>query len=124
MTASVFNSPSESLQDLRSIPIAPYERLSYNSQRDSYHTAVGDDIDIKNTSNKNSDEEDSDDTLVDGTSISSSCNTYISDEGDVFKSACDISINRSNNEQELIDFSDIVSKENAPVMIVGYSNSR
>lgn len=85
MTASVFNSPTESLQDLRSIPIAPYERLSYNSQHDSFHTAA-DDQEFGSGGNvaaagdvakqHNSDEdEDSDDTLVDGVSIASSCNT-------------------------------------------------
>lgn len=108
MTASVFNSPTESLADLRSIPIAPYERFSYNSHCDSFHTAA-DDLDVVNAKpNINSDEEDSDDTLVDGASIASSCNTYISDGGDAYKSARDEFFFRSNNETELIDFTESI----------------
>lgn len=109
MTASVFNSPTESLQDLRSIPIAPYERFSYNSQHDSYHTAAGD-LDFENKSNGNSDEDDSDDTLVDGASIASSCNTYISEGGDAYKCARDEFFFRPN-ESELIDFSESIPCE-------------
>lgn len=97
MTASVFNSPTESLQDLRSIPIAPYERLSYNSQHDSFHTAADDQeferdaavaaaaaatTPTAGSRHNSDDEEDSDDTLVDGVSIASSCNTYISEVSD------------------------------------------
>lgn len=112
MTESVFNSPTESLQDLRSIPIAPYERFSYSSQRESFHTAMGEpEIKIKSTGN--SDEDDSDDTLVDGVSIASSCNTYISDGGDAYKSARDEFFFKSSNENELIDFSEVVACENA-----------
>lgn len=110
MTASVFNSPTESLQDLRSIPIAPYERLSYNSQRDSFHTAA-DDVEAKNKSNRNSDDDDSDDTLVDGASIASSCNTYISEGGDAYKCARDEFFFKTNNESELIDFSESIPCE-------------
>lgn len=102
MTESVFNSPTESLQDLRSIPIAPYERFSYN---DSFHTAMGD-PEKPHKSNGNSDEDDSDDTLVDGTSIASSCNTYISEGGDAYKCARDEFPFQPNKENELIDFSD------------------
>lgn len=105
MTASVFNSPSESLQDLRSIPVAPYERFSYNSQHDSFHTAMQDLVDDRHRSNGNSDEDDSDDTLVDGASMASSCNTYISEGGDEYKCARDEFFFRPN-ENELIDFSD------------------
>lgn len=108
MTASVFNSPTESLQDLRSIPIAPYERFSYNSQRDSFHTAAGD-VEVKNKSNGHSDDDDSDDTLVDlvdVASIASSCNTYISEGGDAYKCARDEFFFRPNNDSELIDFSE------------------
>lgn len=112
MTESVFNSPSESLQDLPSIPIAPYERFSYNSQHESFHTAIGGKPEKKNKSNGNSDDDDSDDTLVDGVSIASSCNTYISDGGDAYKSARDEFFFKSNNENELIDFSEVVC-ENA-----------
>lgn len=106
MTASVFNSPTESLQDLNSIPIAPYERFSYNSQHESFHTAVDDNdfIDENKMNNENSDEDDSDDTLVDGVSIASSCNTYISEGGDAYKCARDEFFFR--NETELIDFSE------------------
>lgn len=118
MTASVFNSPTESLQDLRSIPIAPYERLSYNSQHDSFHTAVGDEFDMKNTSNHHSDEEDSDDTLVDGASIASSCNTYISEGGDAYKCARDDFFFQPKNEQELIDFSEVACDRTGAVMAV------
>lgn len=110
MTASVFNSPTESLADLRSIPIAPYERFSYNSQHDSFHTAAGD-LDVKGKSNGNSDEEDSDDTLVDGASIASSCNTYISDGGDAYKCARDEFFFGPNNDSELIDFSESIPCE-------------
>lgn len=119
MTASVFNSPTESLQDLRSIPIAPYERLSYNSQHDSFHTAA-DEQEFEGDagmaaaaarSTHNSDEEDdSDDTLVDGVSIASSCNTYISEGGDAYKCARDEFFFRpppQQTEQELIDFSEL-----------------
>lgn len=119
MTASVFNSPTESLQDLRSIPIAPYERLSYNSQHDSFHTAADDQEFGENAvgaadpaSIHNSDEEeDSDDTLVDGVSIASSCNTYISEGGDAYKCARDEFFFRPQSQQlvehELIDFSEV-----------------
>lgn len=117
MTASVFNSPTESLQDLRSIPIAPYERLSYNSQRDSFHTAVDDELELKNTS-KNSDEEDSDDTLVDGASMASSCNTYISEGGDAYKCARDEFFFRSTNEHELIDFSEVTVEDTEALAVV------
>lgn len=111
MTASVFNSPTESLQDLRSIPIAPYERFSYNSQRDSFHTAAGD-VEAKHKSKQNcDDDDDSDDTLVDGASIASSCNTYISEGGDAYKCARDEFFFRSNNESELIDFSESIPCE-------------
>lgn len=92
ITASVFNSPTESLQDLNSIPIAPYERFSYNSQHESFHTAM-ENADTQSGYNKsnatNSDDDDSDDTLVDGISIASSCNTYISEGGDAYKCAKD-----------------------------------
>lgn len=115
MTESVFNSPTESLQDLRSIPIAPYERFSYNSQRESYHTAIGEPQE-KNKSNGNSDEDDSDDTLVDGVSIASSCNTYISDGGDAYKSARDEFSFKANIENELIDFSEVVCEK--PVAVI------
>lgn len=107
MTASVFNSPTESLQDLRSIPIAPYERFSYNSQHDSFHTAAAE-PEPKAKSNGNSDDDDSDDTLVDGASIASSCNTYISEGGDAYKCARDEFFFKSNNESELIDFSESI----------------
>lgn len=119
MTASVFNSPTESLQDLRSIPIAPYERLSYNSQHDSFHTAADDQefgrdaaaAAATGASIHNSDEEDdSDDTLVDGVSIASSCNTYISEGGDAYKCARDEFFFRpqpNQMEHELIDFSEV-----------------
>lgn len=120
MTASVFNSPTESLQDLRSIPIAPYERLSYNSQHDSFHTAADDqefdgDAGVVGAaaagSMHHSDEEDdSDDTLVDGVSIASSCNTYISEGGDAYKCARDEFFFRPHpqqTEQELIDFTEL-----------------
>lgn len=120
MTASVFNSPTESLQDLRSIPIAPYERLSYNSQHDSFHTAADDQEFERDAAaaaavaapvNHNSDEEDdSDDTLVDGVSIASSCNTYISEGGDAYKCARDEFFFRPQphqTEHELIDFSEV-----------------
>lgn len=118
MTASVFNSPTESLQDLRSIPIAPYERLSYNSQHDSFHTAV-DDQELGQGAaaaapasiHNSDDDEDSDDTLVDGVSIASSCNTYISEGGDAYKCARDEFFFRPQPqqlvEQELIDFSEV-----------------
>lgn len=119
MTASVFNSPTESLQDLQSIPIAPYERLSYNSQRDSFHTAIDDEVELKNASNKNSDEEDSDDTLVDGASMASSCNTYISEGGDAYKCARDEFFFRTKNEHELIDFSEVGGENAGAVMTVG-----
>lgn len=119
MTASVFNSPTESLQDLRSIPIAPYERLSYNSQRDSFHTAIDDDdLELKNTS-KHSDDEDSDDTLVDGASMASSCNTYISEGGDAYKCARDEFFFRSQNEHELIDFSEVTAGDGAALVVIG-----
>lgn len=111
MTASVFNSPTESLADLRSIPIAPYERFSYNSQHDSYHTAAGDLEDKGKSIGDESDEENSDDTLVDGASIASSCNTYISDGGDAYKCARDEFFFRPSNESELIDFSESIPCE-------------
>lgn len=114
MTASVFNSPtgslSGSLQDVRSIPIAPYERFSYNSQHDSFHTAAGD-LEAKYKPNGNSDNEDSDDTLVDGASIISSCNTYISEGGDIYRCARDEFFFRINNDSELIDFSESIPCE-------------
>lgn len=92
VTASVFNSPSESMQDLNSIPVAPYEKLSYNSMHESRRSrkieaaaAVGEDGPHSVSS---SDEEDgSDDTLVDGVSIASSCTTFISEGGDAYKCA-------------------------------------
>lgn len=134
MTASVFNSPTESLQDLRSIPIAPYERLSYNSQHDSFHTAVDDQEFVRDAaagsaakglaggSVHNSDEEeDSDDTLVDGVSIASSCNTYISEGGDAYKCARDEFFFRPHpqqTEQELIDFSEMACELPASVGVV------
>lgn len=99
ITASVFNSPSESLQDINSIPIAPYERLSSVSQQDSFHTASRGDLTHLNENRKlkfstdddelNEVDDDSDNTLVDGISIASSCNTYISDGGDAYKCARD-----------------------------------
>lgn len=119
MTASVFNSPTESLQDLRSIPIAPYERLSYNSQHDSFHTAAEDEPERSVRSNRNSDEDDSDDTLVDGASIASSCNTYISDGGDVYRCARDEFYFQSHNEPELIDFSEMAGEIGDAVAVVG-----
>lgn len=91
VTASIFNSPSESLQDINSIPIAPYEKLSpYSSLHESFKSA----LDIPAASRKSdsrsaspSDDDDvSDDTLVDGVSIASSC-TYISEGGDAYKCA-------------------------------------
>lgn len=84
VTASVFNSPSESLQDLpNSIPIAPYEKFSYNSVHETG-------LELPSTKRSSSDEDDddgSDDTLVDGASMASSCNTYISEGGDAYKCA-------------------------------------
>lgn len=91
VTASIFNSPSESLQDLNCIPIAPYEKLSpYNSLHESFKSA----LDFPAASHKSysrsaspSDDDDiSDDTLVDGVSIASSC-TYVSEGGDAYKCA-------------------------------------
>lgn len=109
ITASVFNSPTESLQDLNAIPIAPYERFSYHSQHDSFHTAM-ENAGTKSRSNKsaNSDDDDSDDTLVDGVSMASS--TYISEGGDAYKCARDEFFFRSNHETELIDFSEKAEK--------------
>lgn len=136
MTASVFNSPTESLQDLRSIPIAPYERLSYNSQHDSFHTAADDQEFEPNAaaatgrSMHNSDEEeDSDDTLVDGVSIASSCNTYISEGGDAYKCARDEFFFRPQphqTEHELIDFSEVACEipESVDVTHAGKSYGR
>lgn len=126
MTASVFNSPTESLQDLRSIPIAPYERLSYNSQHDSFHTAADDqEFEVAAAtggSMHNSDEEeDSDDTLVDGVSIASSCNTYISEGGDAYKCARDEFFFRPQPQQmehELIDFSEVACEMSDPLGVV------
>lgn len=113
ITASVFNSPTESLQDLNAIPIAPYERFSYNSQHDSFHTAM-ENVGTKSGRNKsnaaNSDDDDSDDTLVDGVSIASSCNTYISEGGDAYKCARDEFFFRGNHGTELIDFSEKADK--------------
>lgn len=58
----------------------------------------------------NSDEDDSDDTLVDGVSIASSCNTYISEGGDAYKCARDEFFFRGNHYTELIDFSEKADK--------------
>lgn len=142
MTASVFNSPTESLQDLRSIPIAPYERLSYNSQHDSFHTAADDQeferdaaaaaaaaTGATGSMHNSDDEEDSDDTLVDGVSIASSCNTYISEGGDAYKCARDEFFFRpkpQQTEHELIDFSEVACEmpESVGVVHRGKSCSR
>lgn len=128
MTASVFNSPTESLQDLNSIPIAPYERFSYNSQHDSFHTAAGDIFPKENSCQKlnksgaeSDEEDDSDDTLVDGVSIASSCNTYISEGGDAYKCARDDFIFGEPdcaNKSELIDFNEMVTCDNIDTSIV------
>lgn len=71
-------------------------------------------VDTKTGNNKlnaaNSDEDDSDDTLVDGVSIASSCNTYISEGGDAYKCARDERFFRGNHETELIDFSEKADK--------------
>lgn len=95
VTASVFNSPSESIQEINCIPIAPYERLSNYSQQESFHTAPRGDITHLNEnrrltlSTEEDVDDDSDNTLVDGVSIASSCNTYISEGGDAYKCARD-----------------------------------
>lgn len=92
----MFNSPSESIQEINCIPIAPYERLSNYSQQDSFHTAPRGDLTLLNENRKlalsteenDADaDDDSDNTLVDGLSIASSCNTYFSEGGDAYKCA-------------------------------------
>lgn len=90
VTASVFNSPTQSLQDI-SIPVAPYEKLSFH---ESYKSALAEGVAMAKehckTTSSSDDEEDeddaSDDTLVDGVSIASSC-TFVSEGGDGYKCA-------------------------------------
>lgn len=99
-TASALISTSESLQHIHSIPIAPYERFSYNSQSDSsFHTAIcsfdgDDDINDMNANGGDSD----DDTLVDG-------DVSISENMDGYQSAHDEFIFHIENENSLIDLS-------------------
>lgn len=112
----MFNSPTESLQDINSIPIAPYERFSCNSH-DSFHTAAGEIPNMGNSRqhlnrshNESDDEDDSDDTLVDGVSIASSC--VISEGGDTYKCARNDLFDLDDdiecaNRSELIDFNEI-----------------
>lgn len=70
--------------------------------------------------NENGDDEDSDDTLVDGVSIASSCGTYISEGGDSYKSARNESVFKHENEHELIDFGELECTDTNSIFPVLY----
>lgn len=107
-TVSALNSTSESLQHINSIPIAPYERFSHNSQSESsFYTAFGssdclNELNKMDTCNGDSD----DDTLVDG-------DISISDNFDGYQSARDEFIFHIDHENPLIDLSGTFDDSNA-----------
>lgn len=91
---------------MNSIPIAPYEIFSYNSKHDTFHTAPKYTALKENhkSATSSDDDGDSDDTLVDGVSIASSCNTYVSEGGDAYISARDeFSFANDMNKEMTVD---------------------
>lgn len=93
---SLFNSPSESLQDLNQMSsLTPYNPLLYNtssSAGDSHKTISYHRRRNSGSDSNSSSSEGSSDTLVDAASmvsvsLASSCDTYISQGGDAYKCA-------------------------------------
>lgn len=102
--ASVFNSPSQSMQDLNDMSgLAAYDPLVNNTSAETdNHKAKRRGSDDSSSSSTNS----SDDTL-NAVSMASSCDTYISQGGDAYKCArSEFTFQRSPRMDVLVDVSD------------------
>lgn len=81
---SLFNSPSESLQDINLTQFSPYNPLiCHSSSQSTTHKNI---VNRRHSTDSTS-SSGSSDTLVDGVSITSSCGTYMSQGGTGYKCA-------------------------------------
>lgn len=102
--------------------VISYLNINFSSLMSYFPTSLSTGLEyvLHGKHNENSGDEDSDDTLVDGVSIASSCGTYISEGGDIYKCARNEFVFKHENEHELIDFGELVCTDTNSIVPVIY----